>query len=213
MSTRLKWFARCFGLICTLAALPIAAQEPGTARQDDAPPAADPAEGINWPVPAGWNHETIPFPLGFAPQLPYRGVEVLRFAPGWSKPDQTGYWSYTFVWWLTEKPVFDAATLEGALTIYFRGLSQAVGEGRFQIAPNLFGAELVLDSPAQRLTGQIRTMDAFTTGLPLTLNVVIESRECVKAGRHAITFTLSPRPRTDPIWQDLQSTARSLVCE
>jgi hypothetical protein len=33
------------------------------------------------PVPDGWRTETIPFPLDFAPELKYEGVEELRFSP------------------------------------------------------------------------------------------------------------------------------------
>jgi hypothetical protein len=172
---------------------------------------ADLAGEIRWPVPPGWGHETIPFPLGFAPQLPYRGVEELRFAPGWSKPEEPGYWSYVFVWWLTEKPALDAASLEASLTTYFRGLSEAVGGEKYRIDPNQFRTELAADG-ASGLTGRIFSMDAFATGLPITLNVVIESRECVKAKRHALTFLLSPKAKTEPLWRDLESTARTLVC-
>lgn len=210
--------------VVLLAACARSAPEPRRAVPPSAPVAAvtapspspsppDPAGGIDWPVPAGWNHETIPFPLGFAPELSYRGVEELRFAPGWSKPDQPGYWSYDIVWWLTEKPVFDAATLEGALTTYFRGLSEAVGGEKYTIDKSLFHAELAADGASRRLTGRIGSMDAFATGLPITLYAVLELRECAKAGRHAVTLMLSPRPRTDPIWRDLESTAGGFVCE
>lgn len=174
---------------------------------------ADPSARIAWPVPTGWEHETIPFPLDFAPSLPYRGVEELRFAPGFYQSKQSGYWSYDIAWWLTEKPQFDVATIEAALTAYFRGLATSVGRGRYRIEPTMFSAELVSDTASQQLTGRIHSVDAFTTGLPITLNAVIAIRECVKARRHAVTFMLSPRDRTDPIWGDLQATAAALVCE
>lgn len=208
--------------VVALAACELGAQEslvavppraPAALASAPSPAPADPSGEIQWPVPAGWNHETIPFPLAFAPQLPYHGVEELRFAPGWSKPNQAGYWSYDIVWWLTEKPAFDAATLEAALTTYFRGLSESVGQGKLQVDASRFRAELVGDRASRQLTGRIFSMDAFSTGLPITLNAVIEIRECVKAKRHAVTLMLSPQPRTDPIWRDLQSTARALVCE
>ena len=193
---------------------PRQAMSPGAPAASASPPSpVDSAGGIEWPVPSGWNHESIPFPLGFAPQLPYRGVEELRFAPGWSKPNQPGYWSYAMVWWLTEKPVFDAATIEASLAAYFRGLSEAVGRGKYQIDTTLFRAELAGDIASRRLTGRIKSMDAFTTGLPITLHAVIESRDCVKAGRYAVTVMLSPRATTDAIWAELQSTAGALVCE
>src|SRR5262245_24776060 len=34
-----------------------------------APVAARSTTGFDWPVPEGWKHETIPFPLDFAPGL------------------------------------------------------------------------------------------------------------------------------------------------
>lgn len=187
---------------------------PGLSAQELQVPVtpADPAGEIRWPVPAGWGQETIPFPLSFAPQLTYRGVEELRFAPGWSKPSEPGYWSYVMVWWLDEKPALDAATLEVALTTYFLGLSEAVGGDKYRFEASQFRAKLVADGAAG-WSGQIFSMDAFATGLPITLNVVIEGRECVKAKRHAVTLLLSPRAKTEPIWRDLESAAQALVCE
>ncbi len=200
---------------CERAAEDPRAAPPATAATASVPSPAlspvDPSERIVWPVPTGWNHESIPFPLGFAPQLPYRGVEELRFAPGWSNPGQPGYWSYDIVWWLTDRPTFDAVTIGASLTAYFLGLSESVGAKKYRIDPKMFRSELVADG-GSRLTGRISSMDAFTTGLPVTLNAVIEIRECAKARRHAVTLMLSPRPRTDPIWRDLEATAMALVC-
>ena len=45
-----------------------------------------------WPVPTGFRGETIPFPLDFAPGLAHKGVEELRFAPGFVDPAAAGYW-------------------------------------------------------------------------------------------------------------------------
>jgi len=53
------------GAICSLAAVAAAGQP-----------------GFRWPVAEGWRKETIPFPLEFARDLPFSGVEELRFAPG-----------------------------------------------------------------------------------------------------------------------------------
>ena len=43
------------------------------------------APSFTWPVPDGWRSETIPFPLEFAPSIPHRGVEEIRFAPGFGR--------------------------------------------------------------------------------------------------------------------------------
>ena len=68
----------------TLAALALTACGGGGRSSAKAPPAAvvAPTAPPVWAVPVGWKAETIPFPLGFAPGLAYRGVEELRFPPG-----------------------------------------------------------------------------------------------------------------------------------
>jgi hypothetical protein len=86
-----------------------------------------------WPIPTGWKHETIPFPLGFAPGISHRGVEELRFAPGMFDPKSGGYWSYAFVWRTEDPATLAAPILQAELTIYFRGLLAAVDETKKQI--------------------------------------------------------------------------------
>ena len=63
------------------------AAKPGVVRMGDSPGGVE--EG-----------RTIPFPLDFAPNLPYRGTEELRFAPGFFDPSAAGSWSYAFVWFV-----------------------------------------------------------------------------------------------------------------
>lgn len=91
-----------------------------------------------WPVPEGWKEETIPFPLGFAPTIAHRGVEELRFPPGFLKQEDPHAWAYTFVWRLEDRAELDEAQLAGELTAYFRGL---MVEGRRRQAANRSGAD------------------------------------------------------------------------
>lgn len=174
---------------------------------------ADTTTLIHWPTPAGWEHETIPFPFAFAPSLAFTGVEELRFAPGFYKPEAPGWWSYDIVWWITTPPDFSVPAMQDALTTYFRGLATTVARGKFRVDPAAFRTELARDAATGALTGQVHSVDGFTTGRPVTLNVVARLRACPKAGRHAVTFQLSPRPRTDPIWRDLDATLAGLTCE
>lgn len=39
------------------------------------------------PVPKDWTIERFLIPISFAPQIPYKGVEDIRFTPGWGKVD------------------------------------------------------------------------------------------------------------------------------
>jgi hypothetical protein len=83
--------------------------------------------GFDWPLPTGWRSETILFPLEFAPDIPHQGVEELRFAPGFSKPQTTDYCSYAFVWWLKDQSPIDRTVLSDELVRYFRGLAMTFG--------------------------------------------------------------------------------------
>jgi hypothetical protein len=188
----------------------------------DAPPPVPPPPlesrsetGFDWPVPEGWTPETIPFPLGFAPDLPFHGLEELRFAPGFSKPDASTFWTYAFIWWLEDPPSFDAASLSPVLREYFAGLALAVGQDKYPMDPERFRVELRSEAEGGRtiLVGQVDSYDPFVTGDPIVLNVEVRLRECSRAGRHVITFVLSPKPVGDPVWDDLRACESALQCE
>jgi hypothetical protein len=166
-------------------------------------------------VPEGWKHETIPFPLDFAPAIPFRGVEELRFAPGFFDAASSSYWSYAFVWWLEDPPSFDAIAIAAPLREYFAGLSLAVGKDKYPMDPERFRVELAPRTEKGRtiLEGRVESYDAFVTGEPIVLNVEARLRECPKAGRRAMTFLLSPKPFGDAVWSDLRACESTFRCE
>ena len=176
--------------------------------------AAEPPADL-WPIPAGWKHETFPLPPEFAPGMPYRGTEELRFMPGFSSPTAPDYWSYDFVWWLDEPPAFDAMSVGAALTTYFRGLAGAVGGTKYKFDPARFRTVLtaVPASKPPRLTGEVFTYDPFATGLAIKLHVELELRSCPGAKRTAVVVALSPKDATDGVWEDLRATAGTVVCK
>jgi len=136
---------------------------------------------FSWPVPAGWRSETIPFPLEFAPTIPHRGVEELRFAPGFFDPQAPGYWTYAFAWVVTDQRPLDMASLSGELTTYFRGLTSAVAKEKKDLLP------IDLDRIEARVgpdgRGTVHTFDAFGDGRPIDLDVAVAVRSCGTGGR------------------------------
>ena len=72
----------------------------------------------------------MPFPLGFAKDLAYKGHEDLRFAPGMFKADAADYFSYAFVMWIDGGMSFEPASLEKDLLKYYKGLCAAVAPGK-----------------------------------------------------------------------------------
>jgi hypothetical protein len=67
-------------------------------------------------------------------------------------------------------------------------------------------------SKPPRLTGKVFTYDAFTTGLPITLNVELELRSCPATKQVAIVVALSPKETTESVWTTLRATAGTVVC-
>lgn len=177
--------------------------------------AAASAQSARWPVPAGWKHETFALPPDFAPGLPYHGTEDLRFMPGYFSTSAPDYWSYDFVWWLDQRPPFDAPSVAVTLTTYYRGLSEAVGGSKYQFDPARYRAVLtaVPASDPPRLSGQVFTYDPFVTGLPIILNVEAELRSCPGTKQVAVVVALSPKDPADSVWKALRSTAGTVVCK
>ena len=178
-------------------------------------PASRSAPALAWPVRSGWKHETIPFPLEFAPSLPYHGTEELRFAPGFFQPDSSTFWSYAFAWSLEDPPRFDASTIAEVLRTYFSGLVLAVGKEKYPMNPARFRVELAprIEGGRTVLAGTIRSYDPFVTGEPIDLNIEARLRECRRAGPPVLTFLLSPKPYGDPVWEELQACEADLSCE
>jgi hypothetical protein len=170
-------------------------------RKEIAPAAPAP---FVWPVPEGWRPETIPFPLDFAKELPYHGVEELRFAPDFFEPSAPTYFSYAFVWWLEGQPDLGPDVLERDLVAYFAGLCDAVAK-KNDFDPAHFRAELDGDRK-----GQVFAYDPFATGGELTLQVEISVQDC--AERRVLLALLSPRSRPDPVWDSLDAVGRSFAC-
>jgi len=176
-------------------------------------PAARPAEpgppAQPWSIPTGFRSETIPFPLDFAPALAHKGVEELRFAPGFFDPAAPGYWSYAFVWRTEDRAALDAQTVGAELTAYFRGLVEAVDEAK-QIANKdaivATGAQGTADGGRVTITAHV--FDAFKTKLPLDLVGWAERRAC---GTGALwRFVLAPA--ASKLRPTLDALAAEAVC-
>jgi pimeloyl-ACP methyl ester carboxylesterase len=169
------------------------------------------------PTPEGWEVERFPIPIGFAPQIPYRGVEDVRFAPGWDDEKSPQYWSYAFLWWLEDDPKIDAATLERHLTAYYEGLVGRNITGRNIPAAKVVATRVQLKStradPGDVATyGGTVTMLDYMAGRPVTLHCRVGVRRCAVQGRTAVFFELSPQPAGHAVWNDLERLKKGFDC-
>src|SRR5262245_42488149 len=84
------------------------------------------------PEPKGWGKETIPLPPTFAPDVSWKGIEELRFAPDWMKADADTFFSYALLFWLPDDQKTDPKSMEKELLAYYRGLAKVVLESKKQ---------------------------------------------------------------------------------
>ena len=73
-------------------------------------------------IPKDWGIERFLIPISFAPQILYKGVEDIRFTPGWGNVKSDEYWTYAFLWYLEGSPKTDANIIAANLTAYYTGL-------------------------------------------------------------------------------------------
>ena len=149
---------------------------------------------LPWPAPEGFRSETLPFPLSFAPDIPYRGVEEIRFAPGFGKPDQPGYFTYTFIWFIRAN---EKLYLVRDLNRYFSGLMQAVGKQDPPPFPTTVEVELVHErlgfSEGPGIRARAKTWDAFYTKAPLELHLDIYRLQSPDPEYALYYFEVSPK--------------------
>lgn len=155
--------------------------------------------------PAGWRKERLDFPLDFAPLLPFKGYEDIRFMPGMFKPETKDYFSYAFVWWLQGFPTFTAKGLETQLRGYFQGLAESVGKGKSLSIPMNATRVRVIGHRAPIFDAEVRTVDAFNGARPLDLRIQITVQKRPTEGSTAIFFAVAPTGVDPVIRQGLQA--------
>ena len=168
------------------------------------------------PTPDGWAEETIPFPLGFAPDIDYSGIEEVRLSNGMFDRDHPNFWTYAFVWWLEGDVDPDAARLTEDLDRYYRGLAKAVSAGQ-DVDPEAIQTDVQIDPlPAaggrKAFRGRLTVFDAFATRAALQLNARITSWRCEAEGRRVVMFELSPQPPDGPGWDVLDNVRQGFRC-
>lgn len=170
----------------------------------------------NWGMDQRWS-----FPLPWSPQLPYRGIEDLFYAPNFANTNSSEYHSYLFFWWIEGTKVFTAEQLQADMLVYYRGLAEERGKNygftpdlsritaEYRVAPQprqSFGG-----SAAEALSGTVAIYD--THGKIITLNSEVVALVCPGTDHIAAFFGLSLAPRTGPIWKKLEAVRDTFRCK
>lgn len=147
-----------------------------------------------------WGKEIFKFPIRFAQNINYQGVEEARFPPeGWSNEGHQNFWSYAFAWDIDLNKKITEDVLASDLEKYFDGL---VGVD-VNKASALF-IEIESTDTTSIFKGKVKTFDRFTTKKPITLYVLVESHYCKKEERSIILFRFSPKGFKHNVWTTLK---------
>lgn len=169
------------------------------------------------PIPKGWTVERFPVPPSFANAIPYKGVEDIRFTPGWGKIESNEYWSYAFLWFLDDIREFDSKTLENNLTAYYTGLFN-INTSKSNIdTTKLIPVQVTINSKKAEKEDDktfegIVKMNDYMTKKPITLNLIIHIKSCEEQNKSFVFFELSPRPYSDMVWNDLDQLWLNFKC-
>jgi hypothetical protein len=168
------------------------------------------------PFPPGWKTEVFSLPPTFAPSIAYKGVEDIRFAPGWDKVTSNEYWTYCFLWCLEDSIHIDTAIIEKNLKAYYTGLI-ASNVQQNKISPRTIETKTSFDKSAPgngnlaTFSGTIHMFD-YMKQEPITLNCIVHLKSCPGQSKTYVFHEISPKPFTDSVWKNLHQIWSGFAC-
>jgi hypothetical protein len=186
------------------------------------PHANPPSDPFVYVVPGIWASDPrTPFPLSWAPTLPYHGFVDLFFSPNFDHTDSPEYHSYVIFMSLEGTPMLSAEQLQTAMLTWFRGLAVERG-GANKFTPDLSKVSVTYkeDSAASRTLGGAATR-AFsgtetiydTHGKIITLNSEVRMISgCGTSNNTVFFFGMSLEPRDGEMWKQLDAIRDTFRC-
>ena len=187
------------------------------------PPHANPgSDPFVYVVPGIWGSDPrVPFPLSWAPSLPYHGFVDLFFSPNFDHTDSPEYHSYVIFMSLEGKQMLSAEQLQSDMFTYYRGLAVERG-GANKFKPDLSKVSVTYkeDSATPRTLGGAATR-AFsgtatiydTHGKIITLNSEVRMISgCGKSNSTVFFFGMSLEPRDGDMWKQLDAIRDTFRC-
>jgi hypothetical protein len=167
----------------------------------------------------GWGIERFPMPIDFAPSIPYKGVEDIRFAPGWGESDSENYWTYAFLWHIEGDPTINAEDINRNLNAYYDGLISRNIEKRnipanmvTKTKTNVHVLNKAEKNDKATYSGRVTMLD-YMGKKPMVLNCMIHVAKCPGTDAVIIFHQLSPKPFTDPVWTKLKELWTAFDCK
>jgi len=169
-------------------------------------------------LPKGWDIERFLIPIEFAPSIPYKGVEDIRFTPGWGNVKSEEYWTYAFLWYLDDKPQMTATIAADNLKAYYTGLIGRNIEPRKIPSDKIFPVQSQIKTTTtatgdtKTFIGTVHMLD-YMEQKPITLNCIIHVRSCPGQNKTFIFNEISPKPYKDSVWTSLNQLWTNFSCD
>ncbi|MEN9576037.1 MAG: hypothetical protein RL514_3892 [Verrucomicrobiota bacterium] len=173
-----------------------------------------------------WKGERITLPPAFAPAMKLRGIEEIRFAPGMFQAQADSFFSYAFVFSVSQDQELTQAVIQREILVYYQGLAESVlkGKGRavetgkftfkLERAKQAAGApeQLPVATPVTQYSGELDWVEPFATGKPQVLHFEIHAWSDPGTARNYLFVCTSPKAReeTTAIWKELRAIRRTL---
>ena len=162
--------------------------------------------GYDFPKPKGWNTEKITFPIDFAKNIPFKGMEELRFTPGWGNSKTGEYWAYDFLWFVEGQPPIKKGDLDKYMVQYFTGLYLSNLKNKTNPPASFTKAHFkkahAQQNDKETYEGNISTLD-FLTGQSIAFYAKVHVRYYPEVQHAAILFEISPQPYKNVVWDEL----------
>jgi len=159
--------------------------------------------------PANWQFERFALPPEFAPNIPYKGVEELRFSPGMFIKDSSNYFTYAFVVELDNINSISRDDIKNYLLDYFKGLC---GNTAKQRNLSIDTSKITVSVDKDESTGKdvhynatLGIFGVFADGAPVRLNMEIKVMNDKPTSKIYLVFIASPLNKTDKVWVTLHS--------
>jgi hypothetical protein len=168
------------------------------------------------PVPKDWGVERFPIPINFAPAIPYKGVEDIRFTPGWAKIKSEEYWSYAFLWYLEGDVKIDPVVIDSNLKAYYTGLLATNGRNipKEKLIPVITSFKEIKKEKddLETYSGTVTMLD-YMSQTPIVLNCKVHRRTCPGENKTFIFYGLSPQPLSHTVWLSLDKLWLDFKCK
>jgi hypothetical protein len=166
--------------------------------------------------PANWEFERFALPPAFAPGLPFKGAEELRFSPGMFKKDSTEYFTYAFVAELENTASISQNDIRNYLLNYFKGLCSATARDRKLVVDT---SKITVATERKKSgTDQdtvyntlLNVFGVFADGAPIKLNMEVKVLMNSAAKKTYLFFIASPHEKNHDVWKGLYALQKKFI--